>query len=280
MNMVKILSDSTCDLSAREAEQLGVTIIPMSISFGDDVYLQGVNLSTDEFYEKLSKSQISPTTAQLTPYDLEMIYREETADGSEVVAIHLSSVLSGTYNSAALAASEVNGVYPVDSLNATFGIAILVRAATKLRDRGKSAAEIAEELTVLSKRVRLYAHIPSLKYLVRGGRVSAAAGVIGGVLNICPIIGVRDGAVVTLGKARGKAAACREIARLAGMDEIDPEYGVAFAHAKDRQALAELKTHLEPLISGHKESAEIEVGPVIGTHTGSGAAGIVFIAKP
>jgi len=278
--MVKILSDSTCDINAEEAEQLGVTIIPMSVSFGDDVYRQGVDLSTAEFYEKLGKSQVSPTTAQLTPYDLEMIYREETGDGSELVAIHLSSVLSGTYNSAVLAASEVDGVYPVDSLNATFGIALLVRAAAKMRDQGKSGSEIANEITALTKRVRLYAHIPSLKYLVRGGRVSAAAGVIGGVLNICPIIGVKDGAVVPLGKARGKIAACREIARLVKQDEIDPEYGVAFAHAKDVQALDELRTHLEPLIRGYRESGALEVGSVIGTHTGPGAAGITYIAKP
>ena len=278
---VKILADSTCDLSAEEAARLGVTLIPMGLSFGDECFRQGVEITNEVFYEKLASSTELPITSQLTPYDLEIVYREAIADGSEVVAIHLSSAFSGTYQSAVLAAKEVGRVYPVDSQNASFGSALLIRAAVALRDRGQSAAQIAEAITALAKKVRLFAHIPTLKYLVRGGRISAAAGLVGGVLNICPIVTVKDGAVRNIGKARGKTAADKEIAKLVETEGIDPTYGIQFGHGLDTVALDELKAILVSQIplSGCETYCDCVVGPVIGTHAGPGAVGIAFIAK-
>ena len=199
---VKILVDSSCDIGVEVAERLNVTVIPMNVVFGDTVYRHDIDISSSEFYEKMSTSNISPMTTQLTPFDLEQAYREAAADGSEVVAIHLSSALSGTYQSAVLASREVANVYPVDSRSATLGMTLLVKAAAELRDSGKSAPEIAEELNRLSERVMLFAYIPTLKYLVRGGRLSTAAGVLGSVLNIYPIISVSDGVVKSIGKAK------------------------------------------------------------------------------
>jgi DegV family protein with EDD domain len=275
---VKIIADSTCDLTADEAQRLGVTVIPMSFVIGDNTYRQDIDMTVKEFYAMLETAKAQPTTVQLTPYDLEMAYGDIVSGGYEAVAIHLSSALSGTYQSAVIAAREVKGVYPVDSLNATFGSAILVRAAVKLRDTGMTAAEIAAEISALTKRVRLIAHIPSLKYLVRGGRVSAAAGLIGGALNICPIVAVQDGAVKSLGKARGTKAACQELVRLAETEHIDKTYGLLYGHACDETALDELKLYTKQ-IADSCETADYTIGAVIGTHTGPGAAGLAFVVK-
>ena len=277
-NAVRILADSTCDFSPEEAERSGVTIMPMNVVLDNKIYRQNIDITATEFYEKMASSETSPITAGLTIYDLENAYREATQDGSEVVAIILSSVLSGTYQSAVLMSHEVNGVYVVDSLNATFGKALLVREAVKLRDAGMSASEIAEKITALTKRVRLFAYVATLKYLVRGGRVSAVAGAIGGVLNICPLISVQDGAVINIGKARGKNLACKEITRLVEKSNIDKDYDVVFGYSIDETGLSALKENVSGLIKGCNTS-DYEIGPIIGAHVGPGAVGLAFIAK-
>ena len=275
---VKIYVDSTCDISPADAARLGINIIPMSTVFGNETYRQNIDLTATEFFKKLAESEVNPTTAQLTPFDLEQIYQEATADGSEVVAIHLSSALSGTYQSAVVAAREVSGVYPVDSQSATAGIALLVRIAVQMRDAGKSAAAIAKKVAELSERVMVLAYIPTLKYLVRGGRVSSAAGMVGNILNVYPIISVRDGVVKSVGKARGKSMAHREIAKIVAEHGIDEQYGAIFLHADATTNLEALKAHLADLVA-ECELMDCEIGAVIGTHTGPGAAGIAFITK-
>jgi len=275
---VKIITDSTCDLSPEEAAKFGVTVIPMNVMIDNKVYRQGIDISPVEFYEKQASSSEPAVTTQLTYFDLKNIYQEVTRDGSEAVAIHLSSVLSGTCQSAVLAASEVKGVYAVDSLNATFGFALIIREAVKMRDSGMSALEIAEKITQLTKRVRLLAYVATLKYLIRGGRVSAVAGMMGGVLGICPLITVQDGAVKNFGKARGKKSACREIVKLIEKNCIDKDYDVVFGHSIDENGLAQLKESTADLVKGCKTSDCI-IGPVIGTHTGPGAVGLAYIAK-
>jgi DegV family protein with EDD domain len=164
----------------------------------------------------------------------------------------------------------------VDSKSATFGMAMLVRAAVKLRSEGKSAAEIAETVSALSERVVLIAYIPTLKYLVRGGRLSATAGVIGGVLNIFPLVSMQEGVLKSIGKARGKSAACKEIAKMVQAIGIDKSHGMLFGHAAAREDMEKLMAQL----AGSTEGCEIntcELGAVIGTHTGPGAVGLAFI---
>ena len=276
---VKIYADSSCDLSPEEAKKHNVTIIPMNITFGDEVYRQDIDFTTDGFYQMLSSSKTMPMTTQLTPFELEEAYKEATKDGSEVVAIHLSSALSGTYQSAYIASCQVPGVYPVDSKNATMGSGLLVRIAIKMRDEGKSAKEIAKKLEELREKVMLIAYIPSLKYLVRGGRVSAAAGFVGGVMNIYPILTVKDGAVKSMDKARGKSAACKKIEKAIKKHGIDKQYGVVFAHAAATEDMEDFKNHLKSLTEGCEKIVNSTIGAVIGTHTGPGAVGLAFIAN-
>ena len=275
---VKLYADSSCDLSPEEAKRHNVTIIPMNITFDDKIYRQDIDLSAAKFYQMLSESKTTPMTTQLTPFELEEVYKEATKDGSEVVAIHLSSALSGTYQSAHIASCEVSGVYPVDSKNATMGSGLLVRIAIKMRDEGKSAKEIVKKLEELREKVMLAAYIPSLKFLVRGGRVSAAAGFVGGVMNIYPIITVKDGAVKSMDKARGKNAACKKLEEVIKKHEIDKQYGMVFAHAAAPEDMQNLKQNLESLTEGC-EIVDSTIGAVIGTHTGPGAVGFAFIAQ-
>jgi len=275
---IKILADSSCDINLEEAGELGVSIVPMTISFGETVYRQNLDLSASEFYKLLAQSKAQPVTSQLTPFSLEQTYREAVSDGSEVVAIHLSSALSGTFQSAVIASREVPGVYPVDSQSATLGAALLVRIAVDLREKGMGAAEIARRVAELSERVLIFAYIPTLKYLVRGGRLSVAAGVVGSIMNIYPLISVRDGAVKSEGKVKGKKAACAEIAKLVSAEGIDKEYGVVFGHASAPDDTAQLKEALADMTGGCTIH-EHEIGSVIGTHTGPGAVGLAFVKK-
>lgn len=275
---VKILADSACDLGTEEAARLGVTLLPMNILFGETAYRQDVDMSAARFYELLSESKEQPITSQLTPFILERAYREITHGGGEAVAIHLASALSGTYQSAVLAARETPGVYTVDSKSATLGASLLVREAVKLRDAGTGAAEIARRIAALGERLVMLAYIPTLKYLVRGGRLSATAGVVGSALNIYPIISVRDGAVKSVGKARGKNAACAEIARMIKKEGVDNAHGVVFGHAAARDDIARLQDALAELVGGC-EISYCEIGAVIGAHSGPGAVGVAFIKR-
>jgi DegV family protein with EDD domain len=272
----KILTDSTCDMSSEDCAALGVTVLPLSVIFGDDVYRQGIDLSVAEFYEKLAVSHNTPKTAQVSYYDFSEAYKALTADGSEVVSIHISSGLSGTYQSAVMAANDNPGVYCIDSQTATFALALLVREAVKLRDEGKSAREIADAVTALTKRVRLLAYVPTLKYLVRGGRMSALAGTFGTVLNICPILTVQDGLVKSLGKARGVTRSIKEILRRAAETGIDKVHCVVFGHTNGRSGLDALKSAFSDLLSGC-QGFDCDIGAVIGAHAGPGAAGVAFI---
>ncbi|MCL1914012.1 MAG: DegV family EDD domain-containing protein [Eubacteriaceae bacterium] len=276
---VKIYVDSTCDISVEDAQRLGITLVPMSINFGEETFLQNIDMTASEFFEKMAQSDTLPTTTQLTAYDLEQVYRDATEDGSEVVAIHLSSALSGTYQSAALAAREVAGVYPVDSQSTTAGIAVLVLEAVALRDAGMSAQSIAKRISELSERVTLLAYIPTFKYLVRGGRVSQAVGAIGGVMNIYPLISLRDGVVKSVGKARGKGMACKKIYMMANEFGIDTDYSVVFVHASAKTEMEELKVIMREQVGDKSSRLECEMGAVIGTHIGPGAAGFAFISK-
>ena len=277
-NKVKIIVDGSCDLSPEAAAQLGVSIIPMKIAFGDEEYRQNLDLSAAQFYEKLAGTKTLPTTTQLTPYDLEQVFKEETKDGSEVVAIHLSSAMSGTYHSAYLASREVTGVYPVNSQSSTIGMALLAKIAAKQRAAGKSAQEIATILAEFSERIIVLAYIPTLKYLVRGGRLSATAGVVGEAMNMYPLISVHDGVVESIDKARGKNAARKKIAKLVAELGIEGQYGIVYAHASAPEELEALKIHLKEL-TADCESTDCEIGAVIGTHTGPGAVGIAFVMK-
>lgn len=279
--MIRIVADSTCDLTQEELKTLNVTAIPLSIHFGEESYLDGVTIDKNTFYEKLIQAEKLPTTSQGNPADILDIITPYLEQGDEVIGIFLSSQLSGTFQSATIAASMADSehFHPIDSLSATIGSALLVRIACRLRDEGRSAAEIVEEIEELKSRVRIIAVVDSLKYLQMGGRVSAAAAMMGNLLGINPLISVIDGAVIPIGKARGKKSAYRHLLTLFKEEQPDLAYPIYFAHSHSPETLKELQDVILPTLEHPAEVFELEIGPTIGTHVGPGAGGLAYIGR-
>ena len=202
---VRIFTDSTSDLSQQQARQLGVEVIPLTVRFGEEEFVDGVTMTPAEFYNKLEESQQLPQTAQINPDVFEKVFGAAREQGDTLVGIFLSSDLSGTFQSARVAQQMLGeeGIVLVDSRTVTFGLGLLVREAAAMRDAGKSAQEIGAALEELRHKVRLYAAVDTLKYLRLGGRLSGAAAALGGLLNIKPLISVQEGKVESVAKVRG-----------------------------------------------------------------------------
>lgn len=278
--MVKILTDSSCDLSPARCEELGVEMLPITVNFGSESYRANLDISTDEFYEKLAAASELPKTAQITPAFFEDKFKEYRESGDEVVCLFISSMMSGTLQSARLAKNLVgeDRIYLPDTLNVTFALGLLVEEAVKMRDRGLSAADIANEVEKLVPRVRLWALIDDLKYLKMGGRLSATSALVASILGICPIITLENGLVEVVGKARGRRAAFKFIQNMVEKEPISSDFAVTVGHA----AVPGTRDDFIDFMSGELKKREIlklDIGSIVGTHTGPGACGLAYIRK-
>ena len=190
--MVRIITDGTSDLSAQRAAELGIDVMPMRVFFGPESFLDGVDITREEFFRRLASSEELPTTSQLNPDDFLELFQRYTDQGDQVVGIFISSQLSGTCQSACIARGMVESgeIHIVDSRTVTFALALLVEEAARMRDQGLSAAEIAAGVEALAQRTKLLAIVDTLTYLKKGGRISAATAAVGGLLGIKPIVEV------------------------------------------------------------------------------------------
>lgn len=275
---VKIVTDSTSDISLEQAERLGVEVLPLRVIFGDTEYIDGVTLTAGQFYEKLTRSEVLPHTSQITPMEFGRAFERMTANGDEVVGIFISSELSGTFQSARLAAAEMEGIYLVDSRLVTFALGTLVRIAVSLRDKGLPAAEIFLELERIKSRVVLSAVVDDISYLVKGGRLSTVGGKVATALNIKPLITMRDGLVVSSGAARGIRKGHQTIVQRMVKDGVDPGYPMVFGHSNAPEGAQALRE----LAAAHIDTGDIPlqlIGSVVGTHAGPGASGVVYVRK-
>lgn len=278
MNQVRIVVDSTADLLPELRRQ--VDVVPLTVHFGQQEYVDGVTIQAEEFYRKLADCKELPTTSQATPFDFDKVFEPIIAEGDTVVAIVVSSRLSGTYQSARIAAEDYPGkVFVVDTLQVAISGSVLVAYALELVQQGMCAAEIAEELTAVREKVHLMAVVDTLEYLQKGGRVSKTVAIAGGLLNVKPIIGLTEGEIKMLGKARGNKQANalmnKEIARL-GIDFSKP---ILLGYTGTDDAL--LRKYMEEssdLWEGRVLPATI-VSAVIGTHAGPGAVAVAFFSK-
>ena len=281
---IKLVVDSASDITQTEAESLGITMIPMSITFQDGKeYFDGVTLLPYQFYPLLEQTNEIPKTSQITSIRFKEIFNKLTANGDQVIAIVMSSKLSSTYNSALLAASKFDGnVVVVDSLNASVGEKILCLYALELIKQNKSFADIIEELNTLKHKVNFIAAVDTLKYLERGGRVSAAAAAIGTLLSIKPIIAVLEGKVEVIGKTVGSKKVAKILNKLiAKSGTIDFTKPIIFVHSgllKDN--INKYINESMELWGEHLEQIPITIlGNTIGTHVGPGAIGVTFFTK-
>ena len=281
--MVKLIIDSGSDVSKVQADELGIMMVPMEIQFGDECFYDGVDLLPGDFFEKLVVSKELPHTSLINEYRWKEAFEEATKNGDEVIAIVLSSKLSGTYNSAKEAAKSFDGkVFVVDSLSATLGERLLAQYAERLIAEGLSAKEVFEKLEEKKTKLHIYAMIDTLKYLKMGGRISATTAFFGELLSIKPIIEVSGGEVKVIGKEKGMKNVhkniCGLVEKTGGID-FDMPYGTLWS-GNDKTSLnkfVELCNHL-----WSADSAEIqqhEMGSTIGTHIGPGAFAIVYFEK-
>ena len=279
---VRIIVDSACDLIPEQIKKYQLDVLPIKTIFGEEEFLDGVTMSHEEFFEKLVESEELPTTSQVTPIVYEEKYEEVKQAGDTAVVITLSSKLSGCYQSANIALDGYEDIITVvDSNNVCIGQQILTMLAVQLRDAGKSAKEIAEELEQQKGRIRLIALLDTLEYLKKGGRISGAAAAVGAVLSIKPVIAIEDGEVVVLGKARGSKNGNNMIKQLIqkeGGINFDMPYTLAYSGLSD----ALLKKYMEDskeLYDGHGDELPIStIGCAIGTHVGPGAIAAAFFA--
>lgn len=281
--MIKLLVDSASDVEKTEAEELGIELISMRVRFGDEEYLDGVNLSHKEFFEKLIESAELPQTSQINVFDWEEKFGELTADGSEVIAITISSKLSGTYSCATRAAKKFGGkVRVVDSLEACIGERILAQYALRLIKSGKPSDEIVNELDAKKKKIQLLAVLDTLQYLRKGGRISSVAAIAGGLLSIKPVISIVNGEIKMVGKAIGSKKSNNLLNKLVsecGGIDFDMPYALAYSGLSD----AYLQKYLADSEGLWKEYTSFVpsymIGSTIGTHVGPGAIAVAFFAK-
>lgn len=281
--MVRILTDSAADFSEELARQLNVEVLPLGVTFEDGTaYRDRVDLQPEEFYEKLAACEKLPKTSQPNLGDVLTAFESARDAGDEMVAIFISSQLSGTYQSACMAADTVEypGIHVVDSLNAAMGQHLLVRLAVRLRDEGFSATQIAARLDREKYRVCQLAIVDSLKYLHKGGRLSGAVAIAGGLLGIKPVLSLdARGKLGMVDKARGMPGAYvaifKGIDRCGGIDEAWP---VVVGYSGSPKGVGPFACYVTQNLHLQKPMVQA-IGTVIGTHAGPGACGIAFFAN-
>ena len=284
--MIKILVDSASDITEAEATKKGIHMIPLEVRFGEEVYLDGVNLLPNEFLDKLVESNELPKTSQINEYRWHEKFTELTANGDQVIAITISSKLSGTYNSARLAAKKFpDQVFVIDSLSAATGERILCDYALRLIQEGKSVTAICDELENKKHKIQVIAVVDTLKYLRKGGRVSTLTAFAGELLSIKPVIGVVNGEVKMIGKAMGSKKSnnlLMQLVQKCGGINFDMPYGLIFSGYRQeylQKYIEDSACLWQDYIQDAKDIPVYMYGSTIGTHVGPNALGIAFFAK-
>lgn len=277
---VRIIVDSSTNVSEKYRER--IQFVPLTVRFGDKEYLDGVELSKHQFYEMLVESDALPTTSQATPAAFAEYLESVASAGDSAVVITLSSKLSGTYQSAVLAAEDYPNIYVVDSQSVAIGTGVLAQYAVELAQQGMGAEEIAQVLTQQREKVCVVALLDTLEYLKKGGRISKTVAFAGGVLNIKPVVTVQDGAVALIGKARGSRNGNNLL-----VEKIREAGGVDFGRPVLLGYTGLSSTLLEKYVEDSKALWADHVDKldgcllcsVIGTHVGPGAVAVAFFRK-
>lgn len=277
--MIRIITDSSANLSAEEAKEKDITVLPFPVIFGSRTYLDGKDLSTTEFYEKLATDPDHPHTSQINVAEFEELF--STLDkGEETLVILLSSALSGTVDNARKAKENLgcDNVHIYDSLGATIMIKTLVYAAYENRD--KSAAEVTALLDDIRSRMELYAIVDTLDYLQKGGRLKKGVATLGKIFRIKPIVTVsREGTVELCDKAIGAALALKKVAKRVAASSVDPDYPVCYLYSAENSLCRRLTDAISPDNAEEALDEAVNLCPVIGVHIGPGAAGVCFVRK-
>ena len=278
---VKIIIDSTADVKASVKERL--TVVPLTVHFGEEEYIDGVTIDHKTFYEKLVESDVLPTTSQATPASFAGVFAQVADGGDTAVVLTISSRLSGTYQSAVIAAEDYPGkIYVVDTQSAAIGAGILAEMALALADSGMDAQSIAKVMEQEREKVCIIAMLDTLEYLKKGGRISAAVAFAGGLLSIKPVISVEDGQIKMLGKARGSKQGnnllVQEIEKAGGVD-FDKPLLLGYTGLSDMLLKKYVEDSKALWETGTEALEYAAIGSVIGTHAGPGAIAVAFFKR-
>lgn len=275
---IKILTDSTADLPQEIVDKYDIAVIPLKVVFGKKEYIDGVDLTPEQFYTMLQETEELPTTSQLTPEQYMSYFEQAQKDGDDLICILVSSSMSGTLQSANIAKEHVgyDGIHIIDSRTVTVQLGMMVVEACEMRAAGAATDAIVSRVIEMVNNTVLYASIATLKYLKKGGRIKATSAVIGSALNIKPIITIADGMVESIGKARGIKKSFEEIKRMIDVSGTTLNgKDVYIGHAHDVENLAKLKTFILDNYQP-KKIYEFVVGSVVGTHAGPGCVTLAF----
>ena len=281
--MIRIIIDSACDMPKAKADELKLDFLPLKTIFGEEEFLDGINITHEDFYQRLEDSKVNPTTSQISPADYEDLYEDVKKCGDTAIVITLSSKLSGTYQSANIARDGYEDcIHIVDSENVTLGEQLLILYACQLRDTGLSALEIVAALEDKKKDIRVVAALDTLEYLQRGGRISKTVAVAGNLLSIKPVIAIENGEVSLVAKARGtKNAQAQVTATVKNYGKIDFSMPAAYVYSglNDEPLQKYIKDAANTWEDQMEDMPIYSIGTTIGTHVGPGAFGIAFFVK-
>jgi len=276
---IKIVTDSTADIPSALAKELGITVVPLYVRFGDETYRDRVDITEDEFYQRLMNDHIHPSTSQPTPQDFANVYRELSKQADGVVSIHISSKLSGTCNSALQAKEMVATECPVevvDSEMVSMGLGLLAIEAATLADSGKGLQQVAEEVKQSISSTHVWALFDTLKYLAMGGRIGKAKALLGSVLNIKPVLVVKDGEMAPASQARTRAKGIGMLFDF--VNKANDIQDIAVVHSTTPDDAQVLADQIGAMFD--KDRVRLaRLGPALGVHGGPGALVVAIRGK-
>lgn len=275
---IKIIVDSTSDIPADLIEKHGIEVVPLTVNFEDKCYLDKIEITSQEFFNKLAESEKLPTTSQASPGAFVEVFEKVLEEGHEILGIFISTKFSGTCESARMAKDMVGSdkIHIIDSQTACLGACLLILEAVKLVNKGLDIKEIVEKLEEMKHRVSIYAGVDTLKYLEKGGRLSKGAATVGTLLNIKPILRVKNSSIESIDKVRGKNKVLKWLEDFIDSNVNIENRTVAIYHSVNEELAISLKNTLEEKYN-EKEIFIGEIGSVIGTHVGPNAIAIGYI---
>lgn len=277
--MIRFLVDSGSDYDVQEAKEKGIYFAPLSITFGDETFQDGIDIDRKEFYDRLVNKDQFPKTSQPSPEIFLKYFNEAKENGDEVIGVMISSGISGTYQSAELAKKMCgyDKIYLIDSLTAIYSIKIMVDYGIKLRDEGKSAQEIVDAICSLKGKIQVLLAVDTLDNLYKGGRLTKMEAGIGNFAKLKPIVSIPEGKVVMLKKCIGRKKAISGLAQLYNEYEIDKDFPMYAVYTYDENNMKLMKERLAK--EGIIIDNDYEMGATIGTHVGAGAFGLIIVGE-
>eukprot|EP00828_Plagiopyla_frontata_P005725 TRINITY_DN12361_c0_g1_i3.p2 TRINITY_DN12361_c0_g1~~TRINITY_DN12361_c0_g1_i3.p2 ORF type:complete len:323 (-),score=59.80 TRINITY_DN12361_c0_g1_i3:149-1117(-) len=278
MEKIKIITDSTADLPKKVYEEYDIEVLPLLINFAEKSYLDGVEITPKELFKKIDEEKVLPTTAQVIPTRFAEVYEKYLKEGYKIISIHISSAMSGTYQSACIAKDMLNtqDIFVIDSQNVTAALGILVLKAALLKEKNYTADQVVKELEDIKGNVKSSILFESLENLVRGGRISKTAGIVGSMIGIKLILEIKDGLISVKDKIRGSKKAVKKIISDLENNQLDTEVPVLLINVEN----IEVKRQLEDYLQEKNINYLIcPVGTTVCIHSGSNCCGLVFLNK-